>query len=109
MWSQRVVRRYAQLRKHLKKVQLVVGLGFHSSSSEGVDHDALWLALLNEVRRPTAHALNCSVSDRDGVERIKTVFGRAYERVRLQSNRLWFARAACPYQDDVNDCTKSPN
>jgi hypothetical protein len=47
-------------------VQPVIGLGFHSSSLEDVNHDALWLALLNEVRQPRAHAPNCSVIDCDG-------------------------------------------
>ena len=39
-------------------VQLVIGLGFHSSAMEDVDHD-----LLNEVRQPRTHALNRSVID----------------------------------------------
>ena len=43
-----------------------IGLGFHSSAMEDADHDALWLALLNEVREPRAHAPNCSVIDCDG-------------------------------------------
>ena len=35
-----------------------------------VNHDALWLALLNEIRQPGTHAPNCSVIDCDGyVER----------------------------------------
>ena len=38
-------------------VQPVIGLGFHSSALEDVDHDALWLALLNEVRQPAAHRI----------------------------------------------------
>ena len=29
--------------------------------TEDVGHEALWLALVNEVRQPRAHALNCSV------------------------------------------------
>merc|ERR1712136_735327 len=48
------------------KVQPVIGLGFHSSAMEDVDHDALWLAVLNEVRQPGAHAPNCSVTECDG-------------------------------------------
>ena len=32
-------------------VRPVMGLSFHSSAIEDVDHDAFWLALLNEVRR----------------------------------------------------------
>ena len=31
--------------------------------TEDVGHEALWLALVNEVRQPRAHALNCSVTD----------------------------------------------
>ena len=31
--------------------------------TEDVGHEALWLALVNEVRQPGAHALNCSVTD----------------------------------------------
>ena len=63
------------------KVQLVIGWSIHSSSSDGVDFDALWLALLNEVRQLAAHALNCLVSDYNGVECIEIVVGQAYERV----------------------------
>ena len=38
-------------------VEPVVGWGVHSLAIEGVDHDALWQALLNnEVRQPGAHA-----------------------------------------------------
>ena len=44
-------------------VQLVFGLGFHSSTIEDDDHDALRLASLNEVRRPGSHTPNCSVTD----------------------------------------------
>ena len=46
-------------------VQLVFGLGFHSSSIEDDDHDALWLALFCEVRQPGSHTPNCSVTDFD--------------------------------------------
>ena len=35
MRSRRIVRKYSQLRKHLKKVQPVIEFGFHSSSVEG--------------------------------------------------------------------------
>ena len=62
-WSQRAVRRYSQLRKHPNKVYLVIGLGLYSSSIQGVYHDALWLALLNEVCQPAAHAPIRSVFD----------------------------------------------
>ena len=31
--------------------------------TEDVGHEALWLALVNEVRQPRAHALNCSVTN----------------------------------------------
>ena len=47
-------------------IQLAIGLGFNSSA-EDVDHDALWLALLDEVRQPEAHAPNCSVTDCDTI------------------------------------------
>ena len=47
-------------------VQPVIELGFHSSAMEDVDHDTLWLALLNEVRQPGAHAPNCLVIDCGG-------------------------------------------
>ena len=81
-WPQRVVRRCSQLRKHLNiKVLLVIGLGIRSSSCEGVDHDALWLALLAQVCQLAAHALNCSESDCDGAECIETVVGQVCERV----------------------------
>ena len=43
----------------------VIGLSFRSGAIEDVDHEALWLALLNEVRQPGAHALDCSVIDCD--------------------------------------------
>ena len=43
-----------------------VGWEFHSSPNEGVDHDALWVALLNEVRQPGAHATNSSFINCDG-------------------------------------------
>ena len=31
-------------------------LGFHSSATEDVGHESLWLALVNKVRQPSAHA-----------------------------------------------------
>ena len=40
-------------------------LGFPSSTIEDDDHDALRLALLNEVRQPGSHTPNCSVTDCD--------------------------------------------
>ena len=46
--------------------QPVIGLGFHSSANEDVDHDSLWMALLDEVRQLEAHAPNCSLADCDG-------------------------------------------
>ena len=46
-------------------MQLVFGLGFHSSTIEDDDHDALWLALFCEVRQPGSHTPNCSVTDFD--------------------------------------------
>jgi hypothetical protein len=50
-------------------VESVVGLGLQSASIDGVDHDALWVSMLNEVRNPRAHA-RCSITDCDGfVER----------------------------------------
>ena len=59
-----------QIAEAMNTMQPVIGLGFHSSSLEEVNHDALWLALLNEVRQPGTHAPNCSVIDCDGyVER----------------------------------------
>ena len=41
-------------------VQLVIDFGFHSSSMKDADHDAKWLAFLNEVRQARAHAPNCT-------------------------------------------------
>ena len=59
-----------QIAEAMDMMQPVIGLGFHSSSLEEVNHDVLWLALLNEVRQPGAHAPTCSVIDCDGyVER----------------------------------------
>ena len=46
-------------------VQLNFGLGFHSSTIEDDDHDALWLALFSEVRQPGSHTPSCSVTDCD--------------------------------------------
>ena len=37
-------------------MQLVTGLDFHTSTIEDLDRDASWLALMNEVRHPGAHA-----------------------------------------------------
>ena len=37
-------------------MQPVAGFGFHSSAIEKINHDAFWLALLSEFRRPGAHA-----------------------------------------------------
>ena len=31
--------------------------------TEDVGHEALWLALVNEVRQPRAHAVNCLVTN----------------------------------------------
>ena len=42
--------------------QPVIRLGFDSSANEDIDLDALWLALLDEVRQPEAHAPSCSVT-----------------------------------------------
>ena len=47
-------------------MQPVIALSFRSSAIECVDHGALRLALVNEVRMPGAHALNCSVVVCDG-------------------------------------------
>ena len=55
-----------QIADAMNTMQPVIGLGFHSSSLEEVSHNALWLALLNEVRQPGTHAPNCSVIDYDG-------------------------------------------
>ena len=46
-------------------VQLVFGLGFHSCAINGVDYDALWPSLLDEVRHSGAHAPNCTAIERD--------------------------------------------
>ena len=46
-------------------VQSVVGSDFHSPGMD-VDHDALWLALLNEIQQPRAHAPNCLMIECDG-------------------------------------------
>ena len=79
--------RCSQLSEALaNKVHTVIEMSFHSSSSESVDHDALWLALLHEVHQPAAHAPNCSVSDCERAERNETVIGRAFERVRFRSD-----------------------
>ena len=65
-----------QIAEAMNTMQSVIGLGFHSSSLEEVNHDALWLALLNEVRQPGTHAPNCSVIDCDGyVERKLPLIG----------------------------------
>ena len=41
-------------------------VGLHSSANEGVRYDALWLALLDEVRQLAAVAPNRLVTDCDG-------------------------------------------
>ena len=46
--------------------QPVIWLGFHSSAIEDVRYDALWLALLDEVRQLEANAPNRLVTDCDG-------------------------------------------
>ena len=52
-------------RRSRTRCSLFFGLDFHTSTIEDTDHDALWLALLDEVRQPGAHAPNCSVTDCD--------------------------------------------
>ena len=65
-----------QIAEAMNTMQPVVGLGFHSSSLEEVNHNELWLALLNEVRQAGTHAPNCSVIDYDGyVERKLPLIG----------------------------------
>ena len=59
--------------------QLVIGNVFHSYSSDGVDHDALWPAVLNEVRQLAAPAPNGAMSDSVGVVHMDAVVGKAYE------------------------------
>ena len=44
----------------------VFDLGFHSFTIDDDDHDALWLAVLNDFRQIGAHALKCAVIDCDG-------------------------------------------
>ena len=46
-------------------LQPVIGFCLHPSAIKDVDHEMLWLVLLNEVRLPGAHAPNCSVTDCD--------------------------------------------
>merc|ERR1712135_273167 len=101
-------------------MQPVIGLGFHSSSLEDVNHDALWLALLNEVRQPGAHAPNCSVIDCDGyVERKR---GRLCIEMSLMEKRAklnaqlfcahirWRSRCAKGMCSVDSECTQaSPN
>ena len=70
-----------------KRCRLLLVWVSYSFSSEGVDHDALWPAVLNKAHQPSAHALNCLVSDCDEAERIETVGGQVCERVRLQGIR----------------------
>jgi len=51
-------------------VKSVLGLGLQSARIDVVDHNALWVSMLDEVRNPRAHAPNCTVTDCDGfVER----------------------------------------
>ena len=61
------------------KVQATIGLSFRSSSSEEVDHDALWLALLNETHQPTAKSVqesDCNeVDHRTSLQRALTPYG----------------------------------
>ena len=65
-WSRRIFQEVITVAMKIENtIQPVIGLGFHSSANEDVDHDALWLALLDEVRQPEAHAPNCSVTDCD--------------------------------------------
>ena len=63
---------------------------------EDVDHDALWRALLTEVRQREAHALNCSV-----IECVGTVRGGFRQRkytARLRQGGQW----AVVYRDVVD-------
>ena len=81
-------------------MQPVIGLGFHSSSLEEVNHDALWLALLNEVRQPGTHAPNCSVIDCDGyVERKLPLIGSTQHI--YVSEEEW----TVVYRDVVRNCS----
>ena len=52
-------------KKFVIEVQPVIGWDFLSSATE-VDHEALLLASVNEVRQPGIHAPNCSLTDGDG-------------------------------------------
>ena len=47
-------------------LQLLIGLGFPSSANEDDHRDALWLALLDDVHQPEAHAPNCLVTNCSG-------------------------------------------
>ena len=58
-------------------VQRVFDLSFHSITIDD-DHDALWLALLNELRQFGAHTPNCSVTVCDGYIERKLLVGRKH-------------------------------
>ena len=61
-WSQKSFQEVIKFDRQLENtVQPLVGFGFYSSEIKDVDHEALRLALLKEVRRPAAHVPNCSV------------------------------------------------
>ena len=80
-----------QIAEAMNMMQPVIGFGFHSSSLEEVNHDVLWLALLNEVRQPGAHAPTCSVIDCDGyVERkLPSIGSTQHIYVSRKSGRLF--------------------
>ena len=57
--------------KNENTLQLVFGLGFHSSTIENDDHNAFLLALLLEIHQPGAHAPNSWVIDCGGYDFIE--------------------------------------
>ena len=84
-WSQRAVRRSSLLRKHLNKVQLVIGLGLYSSSSRASTKIQSSWPSLNDVRQTEVHTPNCSVRDCDEAGCITTMIDWVCERVRLHA------------------------
>ena len=65
MWSQKVFTRWSE---NCAENETLFGLDFHSSAIKDVDHDALWLGLLCDVRHSKAHALQLQVTAIESVE-----------------------------------------
>ena len=81
-------------RKLENTVRTVFGLGFHSFVLKDVDHDALCLTLLNEIRQPGAHAPNLYGDECDEYfEKRLSSFGSTQHVCKLGGTSV----VVCPY------------